>query len=74
MSNSISNSNAKTNTLDAIVELRENMNYIKKFRLSLNVTQHINFQVIFKNVYINNPTFTSNIKLNSYVFHYFESY
>lgn len=43
MFNSISILNAKTNTLNAIAELRKNMNYIKKFGLPANVAQHINF-------------------------------
>ena len=37
MSKSTSDPNAKTSILDAAIELRENMNYIEKFKLPLNV-------------------------------------
>ena len=39
----ISNLNAKNNTLNMIIKLRENIHYIKKFELALNITQYINF-------------------------------
>ena len=74
MSNLISNLNATISTLDATAELRKNMNYLKKFGLSLSVAQHIDSRLIFNDVHINNLTIASDIKLNSYVFHYFKSY
>lgn len=37
MSNLISNLNVKTNTLNVTAELKENINYIEKFRLSLSI-------------------------------------
>ena len=43
MSNLTSDPNAETSTLDIATELRENINYIKIFGLSLSVTQHIDF-------------------------------
>ena len=74
MSNSTSNANAKTSILDAAAKLNKNLNYIKKFRLPLSVTQHIDSWLILNDVYIKNPTIASNIKLNSYVFYHFEIY
>lgn len=64
MSNLISNLNAKTSILDITIELRENINYIKKFGLPPNVTQYINSRLIFNDIHINDPTITSDIKLN----------
>ena len=64
MSNSTSNLNAETSTLDAAVELRKNINYIEKFGLPPSVAQHIDFQLIFNDIYIDNPKITSDIKLN----------
>ena len=42
MSNLVSDSNVKTSTLDTAIDLRKNMNYIKKFRLPPSVAQYIN--------------------------------
>ena len=64
MSNSTSNLNAKTSILDAATKLSKNMNYLKKFGLLPNIAQHIDFQLIFNDVYINKPIIISNIKLN----------
>ncbi|MCJ1346029.1 hypothetical protein MMC31_004240 [Peltigera leucophlebia] len=74
MSNLTSDSNPKTSVLDAAAELRENMNYIKKFELPLSVAQHINSRLILNDIYIDKPTIASDIKLNSYVLHCLESY
>ena len=74
MSNLISDPNAKTSTLNAAAELKENMNYIKKFRLPPSVAPYIDFWLILNDININDPTIASNIKLNLYVFHYLESY
>ena len=74
MSNSISNPNAKTSTLDATTELRKNMNYLEKFGLSPSIAKHINFQLIFNDIYINNPIIASDIELNSYILYYLEIY
>lgn len=74
MSNSISNSNAKTSILNATAKLRENINYIEKFGLPPSVTQYINSRPIFNNIHIDDPTIASDIKLNSYVLHCLESY
>ena len=74
MFNSASNPNAKTSTLNAIADLRENMNCIKKFELPPSVTQQIDSQLIFNGVHIDNPTIASDIKFNSYVFYCLESY
>lgn len=67
MFNSISDLNAKTSILDAIIN---NTNYIKKFRL---LAQYINSPFIFNNVYINNLIIISNVKLNLYIFHYLKN-
>ncbi len=74
MSNSASNPNAETSTLDVIADLRENMNYIKKFGLSSSIAQYIDSWLIFNDAHIDNLTIVSDIKLNSYVFYYLESY
>lgn len=75
MFNLISNLNAKTSTLDIIADLRENINYIKKIGLFLNIAQNINFWLIINDVHIiDNLTIVSNIKFNSYVIYYLESY
>ena len=74
MLNPASNFNAKTSTLDTTTNLREIMNYIKKFELPLSVAQHIDFQLICNDTHIDNPIIVLDIKLNSYVFHYLESY
>lgn len=63
MSLSISNSNFKTTILD-IVTIKKNLNCIVKFRLFKSVAQYINFCLIFNNVFINDFTITSDIKLN----------
>ena len=69
----ISNRNSKTTTLD-ITTKRENLNYILKFGLFANVTQYINLRLILYNVYIDNSTITSDIKVNLWVFNCLESY
>ena len=74
MSNSTSDQNAETSTLDAAAELRENMNYIEKFELPPSVAQHIDSRFILNDVHIDDPTIASNIELNSYVLHCLESY
>ena len=52
MSNSTSNPNAKTNTLNAAVELRKNMNYIKKFGFPPSVAPHIDSRLILNDIHI----------------------
>ncbi len=74
MSNSTSNLNVENSILDIVVELRENINYIKKFGLLPSIAQHINSQLIFNDVHINNSTIASYIKLNSYILHCLKSY
>ena len=74
MSNSTSDPNAETSTLDAAAELRENMNYIEKFGLPPSVAPHINSRLILNDIHINDPTIASDIELNSYVLHCLESY
>ena len=74
MSNLLSNPNAKTSTLDAAAKLRENMNYIKKFGLSLSVAPHIGSQLILNDIHIGDPIIATDIDFNLYVFHCFENY
>ncbi len=74
MSDPISNPNAENSTIDASAELRNNIDYIKKFGLPPSVAQNINFWLIFNDVHINDPIIASNIELNSYVFYYLENY
>lgn len=74
MSNSISNSNAKTSTLDTVAKLRDNINYIEKFGLLLSVAQQINSRLILIDIYIDNPRITSDIKFNSYILYCLENY
>ena len=50
------------------------MNYIEKFELPLSIAQYIDFQLILNDIYIDDPKIVSDIKLNSYVFHYREDY
>ena len=42
MFNFTTNLNAKTSTLDTTTEQKKDWNYIKKFKLSLSINQHIN--------------------------------
>ena len=74
MSNSISNQNAKTSTLNTVAQLRENINCIKKLGLPLSIVQHINSRLIFNDAHINDPIIASDIELHFYVLHYLESY
>ena len=74
MSNPASNPNAKTSILDTAIDLRENMNYIKKFGLLPNVAQYIDSQLILHNTHIDDPIIASDIKLNFYAFYCLESY
>ena len=74
MSNSTSDPNAETSTLDAAAELRENMNYIEKFGLPPSVAQHIDSRLILNDIHIDDPTIASDIELNSYVLHCLEIY
>ena len=74
MSNSTSNLNTETSTLDAIAELRENINYIEKFGSPPSVALYIDSQLIFNDIQIDDPTIASDIELNSYVLHCLESY
>ena len=74
MSNSTSDPNAETSTLDAAAELRENMNYIEKFGLPPSVAPHIDSRLIFNDIHIDDPTIASDIELNSYVLHCLKSY
>lgn len=74
MSNPVSNLNAETSTLDVAINLRENMNCIKKFGLSPSIIQQIDSWLIFNGAHIDNPIITSDIELNSYIFHFRESY
>ena len=61
MSNSISDPNAKTSTLDATAKLIENMNYIEKFRLPPSVAPYIDFRLILDDIHIDDPTIASDI-------------
>ncbi len=74
MSNPVSNPNAKTITLDATTDLRENMNCIKKFGLLPSIAQSIDSQLILNSAHIDNSTIISDIKLNFYVLHCLKSY
>lgn len=74
MSNLISNLNTKNSISDAAINIRENINYIKKFVLSLSIAKYINSQLIFNNININNLTIVSNIEFHSYIFHCYTSY
>lgn len=47
------------------MEIKKNLNYIAKFRLSAGVAQHINSCLILNNVKIDDPTIMSDIELNS---------
>lgn len=60
---SINDFNFDTATLNTVID-KENITYISKFRLLLNVSQHINFCLILHNIYIDNFTIMSNVKLN----------
>lgn len=51
--------------LDLAIELRENLNYIKKFDLPADVAQYIDSCFIINDVQIDNPTIASDVKLNS---------
>ena len=64
MSNSTSNHNPKTNTLNITIK-KENLNYISKFGLPISITHYIDSRFIFYDIYINNFIIISNIKLNS---------
>ena len=68
-----SNRNPKTTTLDTVAE-RENLNCISIFRLPMSVVQYINSRLIFHGVHINDPTIALDVKLNSWVLNYLESY
>lgn len=59
--------------LDATIT-RKNLNYLIKSGLSLSVTKHINTQLIFYDIYINDPTIISDIEPNSWVLIYLKSY
>ena len=74
MSNSISNPNVKTSTLDAATELKENINYIEKFGPPPSITQYIDSQLILNDIHIDDPKIASDIELNSYILHCLESY
>ncbi len=74
MSNSTSDQNVETSTLDAAAELRENMNYIEKFGLPPSVAQHIDSRLILHDVHIDEPTTASDVELNSWVLNCLESY
>ncbi len=74
MSNPASDPNAETSTLDAAVDLKDNMNCIEKFGLSSSVTQQIDSRLILNGAHIDDPTIASDIELNSYVLHCLESY
>lgn len=51
MSNLISDPNAKNSIEDTAIELKKNLNYIKKFGLPSNITQYIDFELIFFDIY-----------------------
>lgn len=72
MSTSTSNLNLKAATLDAVD--RENLIYITKFGLPLNIAQYINSCQIFNEIHINDPTIASDIELNSCVLNCIKSY
>lgn len=72
MSNIANNLNTKTSIFDITINLIENMNYIMKFRLPTNVTQHINSRLILHNAHIDDLTIVSDIKFNSYILYCFE--
>lgn len=74
MSNPVSNLNTKNNILDIVVNLKENINYIKKFELPLSIAQQIDFQLILNSAHIDNFIIASDIQFNSYVFYYLKKY
>lgn len=74
MSSLTNNSKVKISILDIIAKLRKNINYIKKFGLPSNIARHINSQLIFNDVYIDNSIIISDIKFISYIFYYLKSY
>lgn len=51
MSNLKNDPNIKNNIKDVVIELKKNLNYIKKFGLLLNIIQYIGFLLIFSNIY-----------------------
>lgn len=70
----LSTSNCNSKNLNTIPKLSENMNYIRKFEFSLSVAQLIDFQLIFNDIYIDDPRTTSDIETNLYNFHCFENF
>lgn len=72
MSTSTSNLNPEAAMLD--VADRENLIYIAKFGLPSSVAQRINSHQILDDIYIDDPTTTSDIELNSWVLNCLESY
>lgn len=73
MSISTSDPNPRTTTLNTII-VKENSNYIANFGLFASIAQHINLHLILHDVYINDPTIVSDVKLNSWIFNYLECY
>ncbi len=64
MSSSINNPNAKIISSNTAA-IKENLSYIKKFGLPTSIVQQIDPRLNLNNVYINNSTTTSDVKLNS---------
>lgn len=64
MFSSTSNPNPKTKTLN-ITTSKNNLNYIKKFELHIDIAKYINSCLIFNDVYIDDLTIVLDIKLNS---------
>lgn len=74
MCNQASNLNTKTNTLDIIINLWENINCIIKFGLPPSINPHITSQLILHDAHINDPIVTLDIELNFSVLYYQETY
>lgn len=74
MSISTSNLNPDITTLNYIIIIRENLNYITKFRIPPSITQHINTCLIFYDVHIDDLTTPSDMELNLWVFNHPENY
>lgn len=62
MSSLTSDYNSKT--LDTVIKVRKNLNYIKKFGLLTSITQCIDSHFILNVVYIENSIIASDVKFN----------
>lgn len=59
--------------LDAAA-VKENLNYIAKFKLSSNIILYIDYRLILNNFHIDDLTTTSDINLNTWVLNCLKSY